>query len=107
MKDKYYIGVDPVTSKSKGSIVVFNHTTQTVEYVKTMKWYKRFPWVNRLIYKYWVWKLYFKYYRRVRLVKETNLAKWEKEMNEVLAFNEMTKREAIADLMDFGEYRVD
>lgn len=69
MNKEYIIGVDTASSQSKGAMVVAKHTEEGIEII-SVSHYSKHPWTNRLRFKWMVWMLYLKYFRKVRCVME-------------------------------------
>ena len=69
LNGKYTIGIDTASSKSKGAMVVAKHTNKGIEVVSVSRMSK-YPWINKLRFKWMVWMLSLKYYRKVRCVEE-------------------------------------
>ena len=72
MDSKYVIGIDTATSKSNGALVVAKHSSDGIEIIKVMKWYQKWQWLNRLRYKFLIWRLCFRYFRKVEVYMESN-----------------------------------
>ncbi len=72
METRYIIGIDPGTSNSNGALVVTKHSPKGIEVIRVMKWYEKMNWVNRFRYKWLVLCLYFRHFRKVKILVETN-----------------------------------
>lgn len=67
--EKYIIGIDTASSKSKGAMVVAKHTNKGIEIVGVSH-YSKHPRINRIKFKWRAWMLYLKYFRKVVCVEE-------------------------------------
>ena len=69
---KYIAGIDPVNSKgnSMGMVITKHNPDGTIDIVDVKQW-KNTKWFQRLRFRYWLWRIKWKY-RKVVIMKETN-----------------------------------
>jgi hypothetical protein len=69
LNGNYIIGIDAISHKSKGAMCVIKQTEEGIEIVSLTQ-YSRYPWLNKIKFKWMVWMLYLKHFRKVRCVRE-------------------------------------
>lgn len=70
---KYHIGVDGVNNCSKGAVVLIKSNPDgTIQFVKTLKFWQRCKWLNKIRYKFFIWKIS-RRYQSIEIIKETNV----------------------------------
>ena len=76
LNGKYIIGYDPISNTSKGAMVVCKYTDKGIEIISVSRMPK-YPWINKLRFKWMMWMLFLKYFRKIKCVKEKGVLSGE------------------------------
>lgn len=72
MNVEYVAGIDIGNAKSRGAVVIARHHGGDGFEIIRVKRLSGKKWVRNLIFRWHVLVLWFKYYRRVKVIKETS-----------------------------------